>query len=255
MQNQINGWVLDAFVTPDAILKQGDLIKFDQEDNPLKTAGIVVTADCDLKNKKHAKQVTLVPIVSIKTLMEHYLLLEDCDRKKQDISNYACDLLEINKKQAAEIKIATLLQKIEKSKADCQEISIIAAKIVTDQIESITVQQYKTLMSAINVGLKKPDSLKQQLESRGDLLILPEPSTLGISGNIAWVRHLWQVPLSSIALRTSETNSRPGEKIARLDSPYRYRLTQIMAQVFSDIGPPDMEHPIESTIQTVYDHV
>ena len=83
-------------------------------------------------------------------------------------------------------------------------------------------------------------------------MILPHTQDMGILGEIAWLRHIWQVPLSDIAIKTSEVSSRSGERIARLDSPYRYRLTQLMAQVFSDIGLPDARDQIEEHLQEVY---
>lgn len=255
MNTKINGWILDEFVAPDAHLKQGDLIKFDKEESPLKKAGIVVTADCDLENKKHAKLVTLVPVIPVQIIMEHYLLLEDCEKKKAQIENYAYKSFGIDLSQELELKKTLLVMALKSPPTDCQSESIVAAKIALDQIESITVQQYKALMSAIKTSCKKASELEKQVTSRGDLLLLPDPSKLGVTGSIAWVRHIWQAPLTTIALRTSEVSSRQGERIARLDSPYRYRLTQLMAQVFSDIGLPNIQHAIEQSIQAAYNHV
>lgn len=255
MNTKINGWILDEFVAPDAHLKQGDLIKFDKEESPLKRAGIVVTADCDLEKKKHAKLVTLVSVIPVQIIMEHYLLLEDCEKKKPQIESYAYKSFDIDLGQDSELKKTLLMRALESPPADCDGASIVAARITLDQIDSIAVQQYKALMNVIQTGIKKVSALEQQVSSRGDLLLLPDPSELGVTGNIAWVRHIWQVPLTAIALRTSEVSFRQGERIARLDSPYRYRLTQLMAQVFSDIGLPDIQHPIEQNIQAAYDHV
>lgn len=254
MSIDINGWILDESVAPGAHLKQGDLIKFENEESLLKKAGIVVTADCDLENKKHAKLVTLVPVVTIQTLMEHYLLPEDCEKKREQIENYAYKALDIQTKHDSDVKRSLLSKIIDEPPPTLERTERIAALIATDRLESLTVEEYKLLMHAIQNNIKKPSALEQQIISRGDICLLPDPSNLGVTGNIAWVRHIWQVQLTTIAIRTSEVRSKPGEKIARLDSPYRYRLTQLMAQVFSDIGLPNIKHPIEKIIQDAYNH-
>lgn len=66
---------------PSAHLWQGDLIRFKDTDDPLKSAGIIITADCDLECEKHAGLITLVSIVSAKTLLEKYLLFEHCEKE------------------------------------------------------------------------------------------------------------------------------------------------------------------------------
>lgn len=250
----MSGWTLDQAIAPDAHLKQGDLIRFSDEKSHLRRAGIVVTADCDLERRKHANLVTLVPVVSIKVLLENYLLPEDCGRKRQQIEDYALSAFNIDRSQEPDVRLALLREILQNPKPEFSDASVVAARIITDQLDCLSVKEYKSLMGAMKIALKKPTTLAQQIATRGDLLILPDPKELGVEGNIAWVRHIWQASAGSIALRTSEVASRQGEKIARLDSPYRYRLTQLMAQVFSDIGLPDIEHPIEQSVQEAYDH-
>lgn len=254
MKQEINGWVLDSYIAPCACLAQGDLIRFENESDPLKKTGIVVTADCDLEKKKHAKLVTLIPMVPVSVLMENYLLPEDCEKKRSQIESYAFKSFGIDSAQELEAKKALLREKLASTASGLNEQAVIAAKFTIDQLEIVSIVDYKKLMGALGINLKKSNDLNKQISSRGDLLILPSPSELGVEGSIAWVRHIWQVQLGSIAIRTSELKQRPGERIARLDSPYRYRLTQIMAQVFSDIGLPDISQCFEQSIQEAYDH-
>ncbi|MFM5680212.1 hypothetical protein ACET8V_04780 [Aeromonas veronii] len=254
--SEINGWILDEYIHPSASLKQGDLIKFSDEKDPLRKVGIVVTADCDLNNKKHANLVTLIPVVTVKDIMENYLLLEDCDKKKEQIENYAFKALRIEKQSDIEINQALLRSSIENmSDSNISESILTAVRILTDQVISISISEYINLMNTLGISTKKADALSSQIKTRGDLLILPSPENLGVINNIAWVRQIWQVPLTSIALRTSETSSRKGEKIARLESPFRYRLTQLMAQVFSDIGLPDVKDSVQQEINGAYNNV
>ncbi|MNL80928.1 hypothetical protein D3C87_2078990 [compost metagenome] len=60
------------------------------------------------------------------------------------------------------------------------------------------------------------------------------------------------MPISEVAIRTSEIGDRSGERMARLDSPYRYRLTQLMAQVFSDIGLPNIPDMVDQSLEDAY---
>lgn len=256
IENNIFGWILDNKVAPDAYLKQGDLIRFNGATNPLTKLGLVVTADCDLKNKKHGKLVTLVSVVTVQVIIENYLLVDDCEKNKESISQYAYKVFSLDNLDDLDVKKSMLidkLDKLDKQQYSCEPMAIFAAKVAVGQVGSISVSEYIKLMIAIERRAKNVNDLHKQILSKGDLLVLPDTSKLGIDGNIAWVRHIWQEPLSNIALRTSEVDSCIGEKIGRLDSPFRYRLTQLMAQVFSDIGLPDISNPLENEIEAIYD--
>ena len=254
MSEEIIGWILDKSIAPTAHLTQGDLIRFVDQTEPLRMVGIVVTADCDLEQKKHAKLVTLIPVVSVKILMENYLLPEDCEKKRAQIESYAFREFGIASDLELDARKAVLKGVMDGIPFEPEMAKSIAAKFATDQLNVISVAQYKTLMTAINLGPKKSSDLSKQIDSRGDLLILPSPIQLGIEGDVAWVRHIWQESLGDIAIRTSEVKSKAGERIARLDSPFRYRLTQLLAQVFSDIGLPDINSLIEQKIQDAYEN-
>lgn len=108
VQQDVLGWILDKAVGPDTKIRQGDLIKFKVHDNALRHAGIIVTADCDLEQKKHARLVTLIPVVTAKLILERYLILEDCERKRQMIEDYAFKEHSIDKRQDRETKLSLL---------------------------------------------------------------------------------------------------------------------------------------------------
>ncbi|WP_426263223.1 hypothetical protein [Sphingomonas sp. PWP1-2] len=246
---------MDDAVGPDAKLRQGDLILFDKPESPLRTAGIIVTADCDLEQKKHARLVTLVPVMEARTILERYLLLEDCERKRDLIEAYTFKAHSIDARQDRDTKLTILNSVARPVKSRDSNTEGVATDFVLGVSELILVDSYVTLMQKINSGAKKKDALRDQIRSRGDILVLPDAGKLGISGRIAWIRHIWQVPLGDIAIRTSEVSARPGERIARLDSPFRYRLTQLLAQVFSDIGLPNIEDGMDQAVEDAYSHV
>lgn len=250
-EEQFLGWVLDETVLPDARLRQGDLIKFEGTEDVLRRLAIVVTADCDLEQKKHGRVITLVPVVPAPIIIEHYLILDDCEKKKPQIEQYAFKELSLSDDQDNVIKYALLKDSLEK-KQDASPALRIAVDFLLHTKANMQLSEYNALMTAMKTGPKKIGSFKDQLRQRGDLMLLPEATPLGIKGHIAWVRQLWQTSASDVALRTSEVASRPGERIARLNSPFRYRLTQLLAQVFSDIGLPDVPNSIDEILGEAY---
>lgn len=252
MAEEIIGWILDEKVKPGQNLNQGDLIVFPAEENPLRKAGLVVTADCDLEKRKHGLLITLVPVVPVRVILERYLLIEACEKQRANIFRYVCDEFSIEFRDDENVSAAELRDKVEaQEKVGLDEIKKIAADFILNQLEILTWSNYKALMIAIKGGEKGASALESQLKGKGDIMILPSPSKLGVEGDIAWVRHIWQIPLGKIAIKTSDVKNNPGERVARLDSPFRYRLTQIMAQVFSDIGLPDVQRNFKEDIDGV----
>ncbi|QFR32248.1 hypothetical protein [Ancylobacter sp. TS-1] len=252
LQDDVPGWLLDDTVGPDAKLRQGDLIVFERSESPLRKVGIIVTADCDLELRKHARLVTLVPVVDARTVLERYLLFEDCERKRDIIETYLFKAYSINVSQERATKLTILRQTCALSDLDGNDSRKVAADFVFGASDSIPVEGYVKLMRDIGSGPKGKNALRDQIRGRGDLLMLPSTQKLGIAGHIAWLRHIWQVGLDDIALRTSEVGARPGERLGRLDSPFRYRLTQLMAQVFSDIGLPNIPDGIDEAIEEAF---
>ncbi|MBU9291921.1 hypothetical protein KTD18_10200 [Burkholderia multivorans] len=250
MADGIFGWILDKKVSPGQSLTQGDLIVFPAEENPLRKAGLVVTADCDLENRKHGLLVTLVPVVTVKEILERYLLIEACERQRKLIFNYVCDAFSIEFRDDEGIAAVELREKVE-GEEEIDQVKKVAARFILNQLDILTWANYKALMVEIKANEKGASAIESQLKSKGDIMVLPSPRELGVDGDIAWVRHIWQIPLGSVAIRTSDVKNHPGERIARLDSPFRYRLTQIMAQVFSDIGLPNIVRDFKGDIEGV----
>lgn len=253
MTDKIEGWTLERTVGPDPHLTQGDLILFHDSDDPLKRAGIVVTADCDLKNRKHAQLATLVPIVSVQATMECYLLIEACESQRKNILEFACRKQHIDLSEDPFVVDAQMRELSATLQDGTPEK--LAIDFILRRQESMSVKQYAVLMTAAGSQPKGASSFEQQLLKKGDIVVLPSAAALGVTGEIAWVRHIWQESIGQIALKTSDVKHCRGERVARLDSPYRYRLTQVMAQVFSDIGLPDSEKQFKTDIEKVLSNV
>ncbi|WP_144409549.1 hypothetical protein [Martelella endophytica] len=251
MEDDIFGWTLEKISAVKPCLRQGDLIVFSDYEDETKRCAIVVTADCDLEQKKHANLVTLVPVVSEKTILERYLLPDDCNSKIDHIVKFALKEYKIDEKLDHLVQVELLIEALS-SDAKSDPIALLMAEIISDDLREVSIEGYKDLLKRVKLHAKKASSLADQIAKRGDLMILPDAQVLGVDARIAWVRHVWQAPASSIALKTSDTSARRGERIARLSSPFRYRLTQIMAQVFSDIGLPDVPLDLKKSVMETF---
>lgn len=255
IQDRMEGWLLDKAVGPGATLRQGDLIVFEKADSPVHKVGIVVTADCDLEKKKHARLVTLVPVINTKTVLERCLFIEELEHKREQIEAYLFKEYSINQDQDRATSITLLRCAYESSDQKRKDDLKRAADFVLGDTEVIPIDSYTDLMKKIGGHPKGRNAFRDKIRDRGDLLILPSIKKLGVDANIAWLRPIWQVYIDEIALRTSEVADRSGERLGRLDSPYRYRLTQLMAQVFADIGLPNVPDDMDEAIKEVYDNV
>lgn len=250
---RVPGWILDKEVAPGAHLRQGDLVHFSEVENPLRKTGIVVTADCDLEQRKHARLITLVPLIPPIVALEHYLIPEDCDKKRDAIESFLSNKFGLDAKLDKVAKIAAL--RGVDTTADFEQFVWDALNFLLQRSESMSVSSYKSLAKALGSAPKKATAFKDQLRAKGDLLLLPDTKPFGLEGGVVWVRHIWQIPMSEVALRTSELGQRTGERVARLDSPFRYRLTQLMAQVFSDIGLPNVPDELDALMEVAYGRV
>src|SRR5206468_2377213 len=56
----------------DRPIRQGDIVQWEQQDSPWKSVAVIVTADCDIAQKKHAGILSYVPIV---TLVDYWRLI------------------------------------------------------------------------------------------------------------------------------------------------------------------------------------
>lgn len=254
MTAKIEGWIVDDKVTPASHLQQGDLIAF-RSDDPLRRYGVIVTADCDLEHKKHARLVTMVPVIELCDLVERYFLLEQCDKQSAQLISLVQRTFELHQWPSLPEDFAELRARIEEHQnSAAMSAPCLAARLLLHEIDRLSPTEYTAVMTAASVKVgdmrKKVDA---QVKSKGDILLLPPLTDLGIKADIAWIRHIWQMPLRNIVFRNSEIRGDDtGQKVARLASPYRYRLTQLMAQVFSDIGLPDMPRDFSIQLATLF---
>lgn len=72
----------------------------------------------------------------------------------------------------------------------------------------------------------------------GDLFFLNELAPGVAGGFVVYLRRLSEIQDGEIAVTPIEARERQAVRVSRLAAPFRYRLTQKLASVFSDIGLP-----------------
>lgn len=231
-------WDIYERTSPKDKLNQGDLIRFDEGEGRV-TWGVVVTADCDLENRKHSRLVTLVPLLSTQQLICRCLAFDFAEYKIEVMSQkcratFGIDVEPDDPAFRSELKAGLLEGKVD------GELDRKLARLVCGEDIELSVAGFKEVVEHAGLGWSAcVKRLEDQIKSRGDMLVLEEPPFKNDGEFIAWLRGIWQEQVSNIAVAMSQLAGRRGVRVARLKSPYRYRLTQMLGQVFSDIGLPE----------------
>lgn len=232
-------WKVYQRVEKDATLQQGDLVKFNSEDR-VYDFGVVVTADCDLDKRKHSRLVTLVPLMTVDAVICKCLALDYFELQVEALKGICKRQYKIDELTTDASFLGKLKSKLVEPTVASPEIDAAARAVLhmEQKMDMATVRGIVQLLG--HDWSKQVEKFKNQMESRGDILILTVPSLISTKESVVWMRGLWQQPVSQIALRTSEEGSKNSIRVAQLGSPYRYRLTQMLGQVFSDIGLPNI---------------
>lgn len=238
-----SGWQLYDAVGEEDKLQQGDLIRFIEKEgeNNSTRFGLVITADCDLDKRKHSRLVTLISVITVDTLVSSCLGIDCLEQNRQSLADYCRKQLGVSVASTdasflGHVKAHAIMMPKRPAIVD------LAISALFQELESISVAQLKELFSILNISSSKiKEKFSQQAVSRGDLMILPPPPAITGAPRVAWLRRIWQEQIGKIAIRNSDENNSVGLRVARLESPFRYRLTQQVAHVFSDIGLPDID--------------
>lgn len=240
-QDDVDEGIWDLYEAVDSgdVLRQGDLIKFSGGKLP-PSYGIVVTADCDLDNKKHSRLVTLVPLLSVQEIVCKCLAFDVFEAQKEALQQYCRTQLGIEEPPGTAVFLGKLKAFVREGGLQNATVEA-AARAVTHADLVVSIPVLRSILCAAGISWPKTvERFGKQIESRGDILRLVQPPLIEERVSVAWLRAMWQERVSDIALRTSEAPGRTGLRVAQLGSPFRYRLTQMLGQVFADIGLPNV---------------
>lgn len=234
-------------------LSQGDVIRWGTQEDCMLKAGIVVTADCDLAKGKHWGKVTVVPLISATEYFDQFYLPKQLEKLEPDLLKLFTSVIgrtssksENTESPSPEVVeqllgMATLPEPFSTSSSATAAHSVIrkARGLVEIESSTQTLNQAAALKDKSNKNFSQTKIKDFLNNTPGDCMILPEISGLQSGIHIAYLRIMREVTERDIALKTSETSNEKGQRIGCLIPVVRYRLTQMLAQVFSDIGLPD----------------
>ncbi len=239
--NDFNDSVWLLLEAPEKRVTQGDLFYFEDAE-PTRRYGIVVTADCDLENRKHSRLVSLVPLLDLESILSSCLYIDYLEKNRSQIGKFLGDILKISW-QSAGPSFDAGVEAVMRESYDVEDYIKEAADVYLNKADSVSKSAFIKIIESLGHQPKNAYSkFEQQVRSRGDIMLLDRPALVFDDVKIVWLRQIWQVSLGSLALRNSryKAGSGHGQHVARLASPFKYRLTQQFGQVFSDIGGPDI---------------
>lgn len=227
-------------------VRQGTIIKFNDRscnnenlcyENFQEEYGIIVTADCDIAQKKHGIFLSYCPIMKMSEYFQYFIIPNACLKKLNDkISGMKRTLKDCLRENTLDdatydhiLRYSDdMLQKMIKNRQLIEDIKKIRPVINN---ESFSVSDYKLLGGKDFAGRDKLPGDKFQIND------LPKPFQ-NSGGYVVDLRRIKEIKRSDIS-----TSFLPNEKIcfavAKLLPPYKYKLTQQLGTMFSDIGLPD----------------
>lgn len=248
-------------------VRQGDIIrKLDPKTGDTERLGIVITADCDIAQKKAGERYTWLEIVSMSAYVEGPWADEQLRKLSEKRSKGLCDYLngQIRKldQDLAALTPESLVQWLRGKSAE--EILARATgktpsptdKILRDlQGFSLTVcsdgsedafSRLKAAWTLFGVDEQtQQENVRKAFKDSGgfqDYFVIPElPRTSGL-GFVVLLRSMWSITSSDLYLTEQDAriHDRPDafHRLGRLNDGIRFSITQKLAFLFSRIGMP-----------------
>jgi hypothetical protein len=257
-------------------LRQGDLLRWELRDRTIWTEyGVVVTADCDLMYNKMRNKISYVPLVSFDNYVAGIWGPDYVEKKVLKILESAVSAIRrahADRNAGANLTEAAVINWI--TRDDPSEIAAVVLGDGCDErarrtIEA-TIRRAKSVLRSqaeLSLRISGDDSYIKRITGRagelfpdgkgnaqtikeavnghcnslpGDVFFIGEIPGEGDDGYFALLRHVTQCSLDDISLDPAQ---RPGpvlplRRIARLQPPFIYAMTQQLAKVFADIGLP-----------------
>lgn len=235
----------------DSTLSQGDVIVWDETQDFQSKAAVVVTADCDLAKSKHWGRITVVPLVPVGYYLEEVYLPKQLALLEEELATlFAKEVhqaLDVSTSPPSGDALESLVSldvlppALSISERGKQAHALLRhARGLTKSITSAQALDEALRLRSPGVKALSASRIRTFLEKPpGDCMVLPQLPGLVPGLHIAFLRALREVRDGDIATKTSEVAPNRAKRIGRLVPVLRYRLTQMLAQVFSDIGLPD----------------
>lgn len=273
-----------ASATDDLPLRQGDVIEAVVPMDRDLQFGIIVTADCDIAQLKHNNTISYVPLFVLPRFLAAFYIPRRLENAlKQMRKDLTRQITMIRKElrpesspfseEAIDVWVdgsdgAAIAAAIEAPPTRRRDELIALANTYRNARGARGTEDLNVGVAALTaIGVHRGSTNEKALtktweEIHGYLKNLPGDSffigSIGDAprlraGFVAYLRILRELHPANVALRPADLRSADVrvKRIARLKSPYVYKLTQQLAAVFSSIGLPTVYESERDRIATV----
>jgi hypothetical protein len=241
---------------------QGDILELLVDDaEGWNRWGIVVTADCDILRDKHGGRLTYVPVVSVKTYLSEFFFPQRLKRQGEAIGERLVARIRAHHPVSGaraldwvvDAGIETVITTLDVQDPDERDEMVRLGTVY----QSITVanrqklgEQWEAYLAArrvIDPRFDRDNAIERLMSEMvsavrslpGDAFFLNSLGGQRNSGYVCYLRVLREIAASKIALRPFDlTPEIEAQRIGHLTSPFKYKLTQQLAEVFASIALP-----------------
>ncbi|WP_313295060.1 hypothetical protein [Pseudomonas sp.] len=248
-------------------VRQGDIIRqLNPKSGLTERLGIVITADCDIAQKKNGERYTWLEIVPMAAYVEGPWAQEQLRKLSEKRSKGMLDYLNaqirkrdpsltalthealvlwLRSKSAEEILASTTGKSPAAGDKQLRDLQAFALTVSSDETES-AFSRLKDAWTLYGTDVKsQQDSVRNAFKDSGgfqDYFVLPElPRETGL-GFVVMLRSMWSLMANDLYLTEQDAriNDRPDafHRLGRLNDGIRFSITQKLAFLFSRIGMP-----------------
>lgn len=257
-------------------IRQGDIIrKIDPKTGKTERLGIVITADCDIAQKKAGERYTWLEIMPMAAYIDGPWAQEQlrklsekrsksiCERLNSQIRNLHSGLAPLTRDSLAQwlsSKTAEEILKTTTGKAPDEDAQLLRelqgfALTVSDEETNSPFHRLKFASTLFGISEKKlQDDIRGAFKDGGgfqDYFVLPELPRENGFGFVVLLRSMWAIMASDLYLTEQDAriHDRPDafHRLGRLDDRIRFSIAQKLAFLFSRIG---MTKTFESACST-----
>lgn len=248
-------------------VRQGDIIrKLNPKTGEAEKLGIVITADCDIAQRKAGERYTWLEIVPMAAYIEGPWAQEQLRKLSEKRSKSICEQLNgqirklqpglaaltreslvqwLSSKTAEEILARATGEALATDGKQLRDLQGFALTVTVDETQS-AFSRLKAAWTLFGIEEKsQQESVRNAFKDGGgfqDYFVLPElPRETGV-GFVVMLRSMWAIMASDLYLTEQDAriHNRPDafHRLGRLNDGIRFSVTQKLAFLFSRIGMP-----------------
>lgn len=248
-------------------IRQGDIIrKLNPKTDEVETLGIVITADCDIAQKKAGERYTWLEILPMRSYIEEPWAKEQLRKLAEKRARTVCDHLngQLRKRQleltalthdslaqwlrdktAEEVWASVTGQAPPVDSKPLRDLQGFALTVSADKTQS-PFSRLKAAWALFGVDEKnQQENVRNAFKDGGgfqDYFVLPELPRQTELGFVVMLRSMWTIMASELYLTEQDAriHDRPDafHRVGRLNDGIRFSITQKLAFLFSRIGMP-----------------